>query len=225
MKSILALMLTTLMCGVVHAANWTMEDIGTADVGSTNESGGVWTIEAGGTDIWGTADEFRFVYQEISGDFEISFEPLSLEQTNDWAKVGPMARQSNAPESQYLFMLARALDGNKYFQERMTTGGSASGNGGEVADAGGFPVWLMLTRSGDDYTGSWSPDGNQWNAVGTTTLALADPILVGIAVTSHSAGSITTAQIDNLTATFDTTAVEPDKKLSITWAEIKTHHW
>lgn len=212
------------MCGVVHAANWTMEDIGTADVGSTNESGGEWTIEAGGRDIWDSADEFRFVYQEISGDFEISFEALSLEQTNDWAKVGPMARQSNAPESQYVFMLARAVDGNKYFQERMSTGGGASGNGGSVEDSGGFPVWLMLTRSGDEYTGSWSPDGNQWNAVGTTTLALTDPILVGMAVTSHSAGTITTAQIDNLTASFDTTAVEPAEKLPITWAEIKTHH-
>jgi hypothetical protein len=225
MKIVLALILALVMCGVVHA-NWTMEDIGDdGDVGSTNVVGDVWTIEAGGHDIWDTADDFRFIYQEISGDFEISFEAVSLEHINDWSKVGPMARQSNAAESQYIFMLARALDGNKYFQERMATGGSASGNGGSEADAGGFPVWLMLTRSGDDFTGSWSPDGSTWNAMGPTTLAMTDPILVGIAVTSHTTGTLTTAVIDNLTATFDTTAVEPDEKLSITWAEIKTHRY
>jgi len=225
MKIIMALILTVLICGVAHA-DWTMEDIGDdGDVGSTNEASGVWTIEAGGHDIWDTADDFRFVYQEISGNFEISFEAVSLAPINNWSKVGLMARQSNAAESQYICTLARAQDGAKYFQERMETGGSATGNGGTVEDAGGFPVWLMLTRSGDDFTGSWSPDGNTWTAIGTTTLALTNPILVGMAVTSHTTGTLTTAVIDNLTATFDTTAVEPAEKLSITWAEIKTRRY
>ena len=228
MKILLALILTVLMCGVVHADfdDWTMEDIGDdGDVGSTEEEGGVWTIEAGGHDIWDTADDFRFVYQEVSGDFEISFEALSLVRTNDWAKVGPMARQSNAAGSQYLFMLARAADGNKYFQERMATNSSATGNGGTLEDAGGFPVWLMLTRDGNNFTSSWSSDGDSWNTLGTTTLAMTDPILVGMAVTSHTTGVITTAEIDNLEATFSNIAVEPDEKLSITWAEIKTHRY
>jgi hypothetical protein len=126
--------------------------------------------------------------------------------TNDWAKIGPMVRQSNAPGSQYIFMLARALDGNKYFQERMDTDGSASGNGGELADAAGFPIWLKITRSGDDFTGAISPDGAAWTDVGTTTLALTDPVLVGLAVTSHSGydpvtntNNITTAVATNLT--------------------------
>jgi len=224
MKIVLVLILTALICSVVHADDWIMEDIGDdGDVGSTEEDGGVWTIEAGGHDIWDTADDFRFVYQEISGDFEISFEAISLVQINNWSKVGPMARQSNAAESQYVFMLARAQDGNKYLQERMTTGGSATGNGGEVTDSGGFPVWLMLARDGNIFTGSWSPDGDQWTTVGTITLAMTDPILVGIAVTSHTTGTLTTAVIENLEASFSNIAVEPDKKLSITWAEIKAH--
>lgn len=225
MKSLASLILMVFMCSAVHAADWVMEDIGTDDVGSTNHDAakGLWTIEAGGTDIWTAADEFRFIYQKISGDFEISFRAVSLVLINNWSKVGPMVRQSNKPESQYTYMLARAQDGNKYFQERMIESDSATGNGGSVEDAGGFPVWLMLSRSGDNYIGSWSPDGNIWNEVGTITLELTDPVLVGIAVTSHEAGTLTTAEVDNLIASFDTTAVDPSERLSITWAEIKTH--
>jgi hypothetical protein len=167
--------------------------------GSIDYAGGTYTIQCGGADIWGTADAFRFTYKELSGDFEIALKAESIEQTNDWAKIGPMVRQSNAPESQYTFMLARALDGNKYFQERMETGGGASGNGGELTDAAGFPIWLKITRSGDDFTGAISSDGAAWEDLGTTTLALTDPVLVGIAVTSHSTGDITTAVATNLT--------------------------
>ncbi len=222
MKRLFCMFLMVLLCSAAYAADWVMEDIGDdGDVGSTNDSGGVWTIEAGGHDIWDAADDFRFIYKKIAGNFEISFEAVSLEAINNWSKVGPMARQSNAADSEYLFTLARAQDGNKYFQERVAAGVGATGNGGQLADAGGFPVWLMLTRSGDDFTGSWSSDGNTWEALGTTTLALTDPILVGIAVTSHTTGTLTTAVVDNLMATFDTTAVEPVGKLPVTWAEIK----
>lgn len=223
MKSLFCMFLMVLLCSAAYAADWISEDIGDdGDVGSTNEAGGVWTIEAGGHDIWDAADDFRFIYQKIAGNFEISFEAVSLVAINDWSKVGPMARQSNAADSQYLFTLARALDGNKYFQERMNTAGAATGNF-DVLDTGGFPVWLMLSRLGDDFTGSWSPDGNSWTAIGTTTLVLTDPLLVGIAVTSHTTGTLTTAVVDNLIATFDSTAVEPVGKLSVTWAEIKAN--
>jgi hypothetical protein len=135
----------------------------------------------------------------MSGDFEIALKAVSIEQTNNRAKIGPMVRQNNTAPSQYIFMLARAQDGNKYFQERMEEGGGASGNGGELTDAAGFPIWLKITRSGDDFTGAVSADGSAWTDVGTTTLALADPVLVGLAVTSHSTGDITTAVASDLT--------------------------
>lgn len=166
--------------------------------GSIDYQDGTYTIEAGGADIWGTSDAFRFTYKELDGDFEVELKAESLEQTNDWAKIGPMVRQSSDANSQYVFMLARALEGNKYFQERMAKGGSATGNGGEVADAAGFPHWLKITRDGDDFTGSVSADGNNWQDVGTTTLAMRDPVLVGIAVTSHSTGNITTGAVSEL---------------------------
>ncbi|MGB9596766.1 MAG: hypothetical protein ACPL7B_10840 [Candidatus Poribacteria bacterium] len=108
--------------------------------GSTNYTAGKYTLKSGGADIWGTADAFRFVYKKLSGDFEIILKAESLDKTNDWSKIGPMVRQSNAPGSQYVFMLARGADGNKYFQERMTENGSATGNGGSTEDQTKFPI-------------------------------------------------------------------------------------
>jgi hypothetical protein len=166
--------------------------------GSVAYAGGTYTVKCGGADIWGTADAFRYTYKELSGDFTIALKAESIEHTNDWAKIGPMVRQSNAPGSQYTFMLARAVDGNKYFQLRADTDGGASGDSDQT-DATGFPFWLKITRSGDDFTGATSPDGAAWTDVGTITLALADPVLVGLAVTSHSTGDITTAEATNLT--------------------------
>ncbi len=213
--------LVLLIAAAGYTADFVSEDIGTTDVGSTDAVGGKWTIEAGGKDIWDAADHFRFIYQEVSGNFDISFRAISIEQTNNWAKVGPMARQSNAPESTYVFMLTRAQDGNRYFQERMTEAANATGDGGELTDAAGFPVWLRITREGDVFTGYTSVNGSDWTDLGVTTLVMTDPVLVGVAVTSHSAGTITTAEIDSLQTSFGGTAVDVSGKLTTTWGDLK----
>jgi len=167
--------------------------------GSVNYAAGKYTIKAGGADIWGTADAFRFTYKKLSGDFDIAFKAESITKTHDWSKIGPMVRQSNTAGSQYLFMLARGLDGNKYFQERVAENGSATGNGGSAEDKAGFPIWLRIVRKGDNYTGGYSADGKAWKDLNTTKLALKDPVLVGIAVTSHATKVIADGVATNLT--------------------------
>ena len=39
--------------------------------GSTSQSSGVFTINAGGIDTWDAADQFHFVYQRVTGDVEV----------------------------------------------------------------------------------------------------------------------------------------------------------
>ena len=52
---------------------WNTADIGAVGApGSASYSSGTFTIAGSGADIWGTADEFRFVYQGASGDCRIS---------------------------------------------------------------------------------------------------------------------------------------------------------
>jgi len=126
----LSLVLAVLMCAVCYAA-WVSEDTGTGDVGTTAQAGNDFTLTAGGADIWGTADSCRFVYQEVSGDFEISAQVVALENTNDWGKAGLMARGSAAPESWYTFSFVTVANGTSFqwreseFADVLLTGATA----------------------------------------------------------------------------------------------------
>ena len=208
-----------------YAADWVGEDIGT-DGGSDEYDAktGEWTINADGVDIWDNSDGFRFVHQEVSGDFEISCQMLSIQNTNGWAKGGPMARSSNAANASYAFSFVTVGNGTS-LQWRLTDGANAEPGGSGIA--GTAPYYLKLVREGDTFFGFRSEDGKNWEenhtvgAASQVDVVMDDPILVGLALTSHSAGAICEAKFDSLEASFITQPVEPAGKLPIAWAEIK----
>lgn len=211
-----------------YAADWTSEDIGTAEntPGTTdyNAASGLWTIEADGDDIWGNADGFRFIYQEVSGDFEMSCQMLSIQNTNVWAKGGVMARSSATAPAAYAFTFVTVGNGTS-LQWRLTDGDRAWPDGAGIA--GTAPYYVKLVREGNMFFGFRSMDGEDWEENHTTGQAsevevvMEDPILVGLALTSHSAGVLCAAEFDSLEASFFNQPVESGGKLPITWAEIK----
>src|SRR4051812_33297422 len=68
---------------------WVAADIGSpALTGSTTYASGVFTVKAAGTDIWGTSDQFRFVYQPITGDVEVIARVDSIAAADPWSKAG-----------------------------------------------------------------------------------------------------------------------------------------
>lgn len=225
---ILALSVLLVITVGAHAADWTSEDIGTAanTPGTTdyNTASGLWTIEGDGDDIWGTADGFRFVYQEVSGDFEMSCQMLSIQNTNAWAKGGVMARASNETNAAYAFTFVTVGNGTS-LQWRLTDGASAAPDGAGIA--GTVPYYIKLVREGNMFFGFRSTNGEDWEENHTSGQAcevevvMEDPILVGLALTSHSAGVLCAAEFDSLEASFLNQPVESGGKLPITWAEIK----
>ena len=75
------------------------------DVGTVGHPGhpgpytnGSYTLTGSGSDIWGNADAFNYVYQTLNGDGEIVARVVSLSNTDPWAKAGVMIRQSLDPE-------------------------------------------------------------------------------------------------------------------------------
>lgn len=219
-----AIALSVILISGISYAGWVSEDIGTTDVGSTEQSGSDFTLTAGGADIWSTADGFRFVYQEVSGDFEISAQLVSLENTNSWAKAGVMARGSNTPESWFAWSFVTVGNGTS-FQWRATDGDSAAPGGGGIA--GEAPYYVKLVREGNDFFGYRSEDGSTWeenhtqNQPNTITIEdAADTILVGLAHTSHADGTIGQSEFADVTLT-GPTAVNPKEKVAITWAGLK----
>ena len=61
--------------------------------GSASATANSFSVTGGGVDIWGSSDQFQFVYQTLVGDGEIVARVDSLQNVNDWAKAGVMIRE------------------------------------------------------------------------------------------------------------------------------------
>lgn len=87
-------------------APWVTQDIGAVGAtGSATYSSGTFTVTGSGADIWGTADEFRYVYQTASGDCEIKGRVVTQGNTNPWAKSGVMIRETLTAGSKHGMMI------------------------------------------------------------------------------------------------------------------------
>jgi hypothetical protein len=78
------------------------------------------------------------------------------------------------------------------FQWRPTT---ASASQNSEAGAPDLPYCLRLVRVGDTFTGYYYSNG-KWIRQNSATIPMTDPVYIGMAVTSHTAGTLCTAQID-----------------------------
>jgi len=178
---------------------WESADIGAvAAAGTTAYGGGGWTVEGSGADIWGTADEFRYVYRVVSGSFSITTRVASIENLDRWVKAGLMIRESLSPGSRHisLFATPRTEKGLAFQRRRQTDGLSVHTAGPAVAP----PGWLTLGRVGDTISAYYRASATDaWTLVGRDTIAGLPPqVLVGFAVTSHVDGALATARFDNV---------------------------
>jgi len=176
---------------------------GPALSGSTTSFAGGHEIQAGGTDIWNTSDQFHFAQQQRTGDFDIRTRVESLTRADLYTKAGLMVRESLAANARHVYALVFPSNesrnnntGGYEFQYRAATGG------GSVALYPPFPqptvnypdTWLRLRRVGDEFTAFSSADGLNWREFARYTLDLPDTIYFGLAVTAHTAAARTTAR-------------------------------
>jgi regulation of enolase protein 1 (concanavalin A-like superfamily) len=174
---------------------WSTVNVGSpALAGSASHSSGTFTVAAAGVDIWGTSDQFRLVYQPLTGDGEVIARVASLQNTNTWAKAGVMMRETLGADSRHA--LAVVTPGNGVaFQRRSATGGESLTTPGPAVTA---PYWVRLVRAGSTFAAYVSSNGSSWTLVGSDSIAMSSTILVGLAVTSHSASTLTTATFTNV---------------------------
>lgn len=183
-------------CSGAPSNNWLSQDIGSVEVaGSFSEAAGVFTVNGSGADIWYNADEFRYGFQAVQGDFMITARVLSLDNTAGWAKAGVMMRESLAPDSRHTICFVSPANGVA-LQQRSETGGGGSG----VAGASGVaaPYLVRLVRGGNNFTGYRSADGVNWTVLGSTTISMAENYYLGLAVCSVNDGTLNQAQFDNV---------------------------
>ncbi|MHC4519091.1 MAG: LamG-like jellyroll fold domain-containing protein, partial [Planctomycetota bacterium] len=165
-------------------------------------------MNAIGVDIWGTADEFRYVHKSLTGDGSITARVDALDGTpNSWAKGGVMIRQSTEGGAINTYMAMTGGDGGgATYQQRMEADTDSVSQHTYADGPFSPPYWVRVTREGDTLLGYTSPDGETWTQRGdSVTLAMADPVLIGLAVTSHNAGMATSAAFSNVSTTGDVT--------------------
>lgn len=169
-------------------------DIGSPAIrGSARYSSGTYTITGGGGDIWDRADRFHFVYQPMTGNGEVLVRVASLTNTHAWAKAGVMIRESLAADSRQASMVITPTSGQA-FQRRQDPGAySVHKSGG----SGAAPGWVRLVRNGSTIEAYRSSTGSSWTRVGSDTIAMGNTVYVGLAVSSPSTASTTTAVFDS----------------------------
>ncbi|MHC4535914.1 MAG: hypothetical protein ACYS6K_18345 [Planctomycetota bacterium] len=158
---------------------------------------GTWIVTADGADIWGTSDQFHFVYQDVCDmDFQVTATVTDLEDTHEWAKAGIMLRDELTQDSAYS-MIAVTPGRGLAFQVRYNSGETTvSMHGGPAAHLK-VPISLRLVAIGHTVTGYYYADG-MWIKLGATTddckcYGADNAGHVGLAVTSHVEGTPTTA--------------------------------
>jgi hypothetical protein len=152
-----------------------------------------WNVSGAGSDIWGIADSFFYVYQPFR-DGSISNTFLSETFTDPFAKAGLMIRQSLDPGSPEVIVDVKP-DGGIEFMTRAAQGGVTTFIAGASVPVftgvdGSIEVnaTLLLTRSGNTVTGAYCPS-NTCIQLGSVPFPAGDAF-VGEAVTSHSASTI-----------------------------------
>src|SRR5262249_3072242 len=103
-------------------APWVSADIGAVGyAGSATFGGGVFTVAGSGADIENTADEFRYVYQPVSGNCEVRARVAGVQNTDPWAKAGVMLRENTASGAINAAVFVTPGNGVT-FQRRTSTG-------------------------------------------------------------------------------------------------------
>ena len=122
---------------------------------------------------------------------------VSQTNTNAWAKAGVMVRETLVAAATNAFVPLTPVNG-VVFQGRRTTGGSSTTfNYGPIVAA---PYWVRLVRAGNNFSCVQSPrTGRPGPLLGQTTLSMASQTFVGLAVSSHHNGTLSTAVFDNVT--------------------------
>lgn len=162
---------------------------------SYDELTDAYTVSGSGADLWGTKDEFHYMYRAWEGDGQIVARVNSMSNTVSWTKAGVMIRDINSPGSPYAMMALTPAYGAVY-QSRLLSGGATTQQAGSPTAAA--PYWVKLTREGNTISAYYSSDGENWSLAKREALALGDEVYFGLAVTSHDNNKLSAIEFDNV---------------------------
>jgi hypothetical protein len=186
------------------APPWQFADVGAVGTPGSAQQSSSFTISVSGagSDIWGAADSFAFVYRPLR-DGRVDAQLSSETNTNPFAKAGVMIRQSLDPGSPMAILDVKP-DGGIEFMTRSAQGAQttfiAAGSTSVSTDTDGrikMNVDLQLARLGDSVVAFYCDQTAGSNCVQIGSTAFPEgPALAGLAVTSHDPSTLNQAAFD-----------------------------
>jgi hypothetical protein len=182
----------------------TLQPLNIGDIdpsGAAHNFGDEIEVVSGGADIWSNADDFTFLFEEKTGDFDMAVQVRSIDIPNGWARNGLMVRESLDDNSKMLGAFATPPHGQGYFALDRREASAAcfwwnnDGTPGSAVKQGGIKygtdtvpglpdVWIRMKRSGNRFTAFRSANGEDWIEMGVNTLEFSDTIYFGICQSS-----------------------------------------
>jgi TolB protein len=162
------------------------DDVGDPPIKGAAEfdaSTGQYRITGSGTDIWGKADQFHYVWRELSGNFSVIATAQFLTEGNEHRKAVIMLRQTLDADSPFVHLVIHG-NGMPSVQFRSAKGDNTNTVDFPIEGPGTFK--LKLVREGATITVSIAKNGDALRELGHTQNQLGSPVLVGLGVSSHT---------------------------------------
>jgi hypothetical protein len=194
---------------------------------------GVWGLKGGGKGVAGTADQFQFAFHDLKGDGSFTARLMTLEGGEragppppKEARAGVMLREGADPSARNLFAALSA--GREGLVSVRPEPGAATQELGDHLFPHSLPIYLRVQRVGTEVQGFASTDGRLWRALaGPRTVNVPESVQVGLAVSSHADGQLTSATFDNvvlepgLVSPTGLTACGGDSGALLTWRPVR----
>ena len=187
---------------------------GAGDVGTPAHKGSVvfdparqeYRITAGGANMWGTRDDFFFVWKKLTGDVAITATVKILSPGNNHRKVGLIVRQDLEPGSVYGDAVVHG-DGMTALQWREKPG--------DVTRTVHFPIngptRVRIERRKNRIILFAGKAGGPLTEMGDTELAPFSPVYAGLGVCAHDDKAEVTALFSDVTVEALAPAPAPKK--------------
>lgn len=144
---------------------------------------GQYRITGTGSDIWGKADQFHYLWREMSGNFAVTATAKFLSEGIGHRKAVIMLRKTVEADSPFV-QLAIHGDGTLSVQFRSTKADDT--NTVDFPNEGPGTWKLKLVREGSTITVSTGKNETSLRELGHTMTQLGSPVLVGLGVSSHT---------------------------------------
>jgi TolB protein len=146
-------------------------------------------ITGTGADIWAKADQFHYLWREMSGNFSVSATTTFLTDGNPHRKASIMLRKTVDTDSPFVHLAIHG-DGMPAVQFRTTKADNVNTLDFPIEGPGLFT--LKLVREGTTIRVFVAKEGAAMRELGHTLNTMGSPVLVGLGVASHSVEALVT---------------------------------